>query len=285
MEKGGAVRQFRRPILWAAAAFAAFAGMILLGRIATTSEPAPHQMNPGYAFAIFGAFAAWVICTILTLTLLWSCWRAHRRAHGHFTPAEKAVIARQNATEAAYRNGWDQARAAATHLASGRDLPAVPVFDVVLRPGENVRADVVCDYARYYGGDGTYRHIGGIFLGSPGFVAGGLAITALGNAARRNRARQQAVAQWREWQRTRVLATDQRLICHAAGRWLSFDYAAVIAFHPDPRAYQMVLEFPDTSPLLLTGPAAPLLAIVATSRLHGPAAVHEHPALAALRAG
>lgn len=278
------MRHFRRPLLWGALAFAAFGGMMLLVHVATAAETTPHQMNPGYAFAILGVFGAWVVCVVLTATSLWGGWRAHRRAHGYFTRAEKTVLARQNATEAAYRSGWDQARAAAAGLAAGGDLPQLAVFDVVLRPGESARADVPCDYARYYGGNGTYQHVSGVFLGSPGFVAGGLAITALGNAARRNRARQDAVARWREWQHTRVIATDQRLICYAAGRWLTFDYAAVTAFHPDPLAYQIVLEFPDTSPLLLTGPAAPLLAILSAASLHGPRAMHEHPALAALTA-
>lgn len=276
------MRNFRRPLIWGALALAAFIGMIVLGQAATEAEAMPHQMNPGYAFAILGVFAAWVLCTILALTALWSSWRTHRRVHGHFTRTEKAVIARQAATESAYRAGWDQARTAAAHLASGGELPTWSVFDVVLRPGESVRADVTCDYARYYGGDGTYQHVSGLFYGSPGFVAAGLAATALGNAARRNRARQEAVARWREWQSARVIATDHRLICHVGHRWLTFDYAAVIAFHPEPHTYQVVLEFPDTSPLLLTGPAAPLVAIVAAARLHGPASVHQHPALRGL---
>lgn len=278
------MRTFRRPLTWGTLALAGFAGLIVLGSAATAAETKPHQMSPGYAFAILGLFVAWVLCMILALTTLWSSWRAHRRACGHFTRTEKTVIARQAATESAYRGGWEQARAAAGVLASGRDLPSWNVFDVVLRPAEAVRADVICDYARYYGGDGTYQHISGVFYGSPGFVAAGLAATALENAARRNRARQEAVARWREWQSVRVIATDRRLICHVGHRWLTFDYGAVIAFHPEPHTYQLVLEFPDTSPLLLTGPAAPLLAIVTAARLHGPNSIHQHPALRGIAA-
>lgn len=278
------MRTFRRPLAWGALALAAFIGMIVLGQAATAAATKPHQMNPGYAFAILGVLAGWVLCTILTLTTLWSSWRAHRRARGHLTRTEKAVIAQQAATENAYRAGWEQARIAAGHLASGHDLPHCSTLDIVLRPGETARADVTCDYARYYGGDGTYQHISGIFYGSPGFIAAGLAATALENAARRNRARQNAVARWREWQSVRVIATDQRLICHVGHRWLTFEYSAVIAFHPEPHTYKLVLEFPGTSPLLLTGPAAPLLAIVAAARLHGPSVVHQHPALRGLTA-
>ena len=81
------------------------------------------------------------------------------------------------------------------------------------------------EYARWEGGDGTYTHVTGLFWGSLPFMTVGYGLTALGNSVRRRAASAQAAVCWRERQGTRVLITDQRLLCLVQGRWLTFDYA------------------------------------------------------------
>lgn len=132
---------------------------------------------------------------------------------------------------------------------------------------------------------GTYEHVSGVFLGNAGFMAAGnaagYAVTALGNKARRNQAQAEAMRRWREYQPSRVIATDQRLICLADGQWLSFYFSAVSAFFPEP---ETLLARPRLGrhqpPLLLTGPHAPPLAVYATRRLHSVQSIGEHPAMA-----
>jgi hypothetical protein len=226
---------------------------------------------------------------IVTPIFGWRAWRDYRRAHGHFTKKERAVQIRE-AREAsaraehaaAYANGWEHGRQLAAGLRAGQALPALSVWGLVLHEGEQAHLDVPVYYARFYGGDGSYEHVSGMFLGGPAFVIGGLAATAVGNAVRRSRAQAEAMQCWREHQLVRVVATNLRLICQANGTWLSFYFSAATAFYPEPRSYSMIFEFPDTSPLLLSGSNVPLLAVYATWRLHGAEAIASHPALATL---
>ncbi|MCF2532049.1 hypothetical protein [Yinghuangia soli] len=66
-----------------------------------------------------------------------------------------------------------------------------------LQPGERVLA---CGPAQRFtlrqAGDGSYRHQGGFAFGSPAFVAGAVAVNAMGNAARRRQAAQDMVPRW-----------------------------------------------------------------------------------------
>jgi len=272
--------------LWVAVVVAGIIGMRLLAAESNQSAEyrTEHAMPAGYAFGIAGAFIAFVAGIVLTIHSAWGLWREYRRAHGHFTKKEQSVRLYNQGQQAAYSGGWEQARQAAACIRSGQQFPPLTVWGLVLREGETAYFDVPADYARYYGGNGSYQHVSGFFYGSAGFVGAGLAVTALGNAARRNRARAEAMTRWREHQPVRVVVTNQRLICLANGEWLSFYYNAVSAVYPEPASFSLVMEFPSTSPLLLAGPNAALLAVYAVSRLHGAQAVGAHPALAVLTA-
>lgn len=272
--------------LWTAAVVA---GVILMRYLAAQSNRSAqyrtqHTMPAEYAFGILFAFSLFALGIVMAIRSAWALWREYRRSHGHFTKREQTVRLYHEGRQAAYSGGWQQARQAAACIESGQPFTPLTVWGIVLHEGETAYFDVPADYARYYGGDGSYQHVSGFFYGSAGFVGAGLAVTALGNAARRNRARAEAMTRWREHQPVRVIVTDQRLICQADGQWLSFYYNAVSAIYPEPASFSLVMEFPRTSPMLLSGPSAALLSVYAVSRLHGAQAVTAHPALAVLTA-
>jgi hypothetical protein len=235
-----------------------------------------------YALIVFMLFILFSVAVVMTPIFGWHAWRDYRRAHGHLAKGERAAQLREASVQAEYANGWEHGRQLAARLCGGRALPQLSVWGVVLQEGEQAHLDVPVYYARFYGGDGSYTHVSGMFVGSVGFVSAGLAATAIGNAVRRSRAQAEAMHRWREHQLARVIATNLRLIIQVNGTWLSFYFSAVTAFYPEPRNYSMTFEFPKTSPLMLTGPNAPLLAVYVTWRLHGVGAIVGHPALTSL---
>jgi hypothetical protein len=73
----------------------------------------------------------------------------------------------------------------------------------------------------------------------------------VGNAVGRHLAHRQAeqlaAPQWREHSMVRTVVTDQRLWCHVRdGRWLNFDYAAVVEAVPDVRQWWLDLFFQNS---------------------------------------
>lgn len=181
-----------------------------------------------------------------------------------------------------YANGLAEARSLTADLMANIDPPPLTLWGVVLEEGERAYFDLPAHYARFYGQNVSYQHVNGVFAGTPGFVAAGLAMAALGNAARRNQAQAAAMRCWRDQQFVRVIATDRRLICLVYGQWMSFDHGAVTAFYPEIENQSMVLEFETACPLALFGPTVPLLTVYTTARIHGRDALRTHPALAAL---
>ncbi|RCK68765.1 hypothetical protein DT076_14380 [Desertihabitans brevis] len=164
-------------------------------------------------------------------------------------------------------------------LLAGQAPPSVAVWPVTLRPGENACYDVILRYARFYGTDVSYQHGSTFAFGRPGFVAAAVAATAIGNHRRRAAAQRMAAAQWRETQLTRVVVTDQRVVCDLGGRWLTFDYTAMSAVWPDVSGDAFVAAFHATEPLLLDGPASDVVSVLALAALHGPQGLREHPGL------
>lgn len=145
-----------------------------------------------------------------------------------------------------------------------RGIPVAPiaVHGIVLRADETPIAQGAVQYARYYGGDGTYNRSSTFALGHPAFVLGAVAATAIGNSARRIAAERNAVITWREHQQSPFLITTHRVLCQTMARgWLSFWFSAATEFHPDLDNWSVVLAFDGTSPLQLSGPAAPALAL------------------------
>ncbi|MEU4745336.1 hypothetical protein AB0G02_33405, partial [Actinosynnema sp. NPDC023658] len=92
---------------------------------------------------------------------------------------------------------WYRAVHLYRHLVNG-GIPDEVTTSLLLPPGEVAYCDLTLGYARYYGMDVTYRQSSGFFLGSPLFVAAGLAANAVGNSVARRRAEAQSMPQWRE---------------------------------------------------------------------------------------
>lgn len=179
---------------------------------------------------------------------------------------------------------WQIARSLAHDLLEGELQDTGKVWGVVLEDGERFVSDVQADYARYYGGNATYTHVSGVYLGSVPFMALGYGLTAMSNAARRSAAQNAARTQWREQQRVRVIITDRRLLCLVAGgRWLSFWYKGAAAIYPEPANWSLVMDFPDTVPLRLGGLGSPIAAVAAVWAIYGEEGLRDHPGLAPLR--
>jgi hypothetical protein len=92
----------------------------------------------------------------------------------------QAVVRKQNEAEA-----WTRyACYVATALRARTALPEINVYGPVFRPGERAFFQESVNYARMYGGDGTYTTTGLLALGSRGFMLGSLAAASSTTAAR-----------------------------------------------------------------------------------------------------
>lgn len=274
------MKQFWRPLVAAAVACIALVVMVLVNKSAEHYSKG-RSNNDLPASYILGWLAALVVLIIAVVTAVKygrRSWSGFQRSRGRLTPVE--IQAQQ--VQAAAAAAWQDSRRLAADLRDGRTPPTLTIWGIVPYGGEEVYLDVQAHYGRFYGGDGTYRHVNGFFWGSAGFMLTGYAVTALGNRRAREQARREAMTCWRDIQPTRVIATNRRLICHVFGSWMSFDYETVAEFYPEPAAYRMVLAFPNTSPLMISGPYTPLLAVLATRYIYGVQALDEHPAMAAL---
>jgi hypothetical protein len=229
----------------------------------------------GFLLAIVGP----VVCLVFAVRGGYRSFRAFRRKNGHFTKSESAARELQRQ----HQDGFANAQHLTRNLADNRPPFPLEVWGVVLRPGETAYLNLPADYARFYGGAGTYEHVSGFFWGSPAFLVAGYGLTALGNASRRKAAEAEARQRWREYQLAQVIATDQRLLCLANGLWQTFDFSMVTACYPEPENHSLVFEFPGAEPLLIAGPNAPLIAALSVWRLHGADGLRHHPALAPLR--
>lgn len=244
---------------------------------AAAEEPGSARIWLGLA-GIVALLAAVVVPIVLLIRAIIQMRRTFRRAQrskGRYTKAEQQQLAA--ATDAA--GWWEHARRVRGQLLAKEVPAAQQQWDVVPYPDERFFAALPITYARYYGTDVTYGQSSTVAIGHPAFVIGAFAVTAIANANARSRAATLAAAQWREWQQTMVYVTNRRLVVHAAGQWLSFDYDAVSAVYPDVGANALVCQFDRAEPMLLSGPAAPVAAIFTVLRTHGVDGVRDHPGL------
>jgi hypothetical protein len=226
-----------------------------------------------------GAAASPIVAAIITIRRGHRLFRSWRRSHGHLTRSERSA----EDQHMVYAGGWEKARALRAALIRRELPPEIQVWGIVPRPGERFFLDGPLTYTRYYGNDVSYGQSSVMAFGRPAWVAGALIGNAIGNSVRRNRAQQAAAAQWRETQTLQVVVSNYRIACNVAGRgWLSFDHAAATAIYPTPEKYNIVIEYPETSPLSLIGPLAPALATITVLIAHGHDAVANHPALTPL---
>lgn len=224
-----------------------------------------------------------LVCPVIALvhasTGGFRAFRHWRRSQGHFTKNEAAVAQR----EAVSTGAWARAQKLQSSLAQREIPPAIHVWDVVPNANEVFFLDVPADYARYYGMDVSYTQSSGFYYGRPSFVLAGVGISAIANAARRDNAARQAVAHWRERQPCRVLVSNQRLMCQVGGQWLSFYFNAMNAVYPEIENWSLITQYDSTSPLLLSGPQIPEIALMTVLATQGPDAVVHHPSLQRLR--
>ncbi|PPG33076.1 hypothetical protein [Pseudoclavibacter sp. RFBB5] len=206
--------------------------------------------------------------------------RESRHRKGNYTRKERSQLETQ-------RYSHDRLAAALRfrdELLDERVPQTIDVWDFGAADGEVFFQDAPATYARYYGRDVAYSTSSGFFFGHPAFVVAGLAVTAMGNASARSRAQMEATEQWREWQTARVLVSNQRLVCFAGGRWLSFWYSGVVASYPSMRERTLTLQFGDAEPLMLVGDHVPLAIVMATYSMHGRRGLLGHPDLVAAAA-
>lgn len=135
---------------------------------------------------------------------------------------------------------WAQyARNAAAALRARAALPEVNVVGMgpVLHQGERAFFQGGANYARLYGGDGTYAGSSLIALGSPAFMLGAFAARGIINHRRKVRARRDAVVQWRDHQRAGIIATSHRLMVQDRPRLGNIRIRRDLRLLPGPRKF------------------------------------------------
>jgi len=249
---------------------------------APTASADPADAGPVVALslAVLGGGALAVVTGVIgVIRLVVLGIRYLRHKAGLYTKKE---IATQS--QADYReHAWRRSRSLRAQLARREVPPAITVWDVVPMQGEVFFLDRSAHYARYYGQDVYYSTQGGFFFGHPLFVAAGLGLTAAINSSRRSQAQAAAREQWREEQWVRVVVSNQRVLCLVGGQWLSFFYGGMTAVYPEVGQWTLICQFSDTSPMLLSGPDVPEIALMTVLMTHGPEALEQHPSLAPLR--
>jgi hypothetical protein len=258
-----------------------YGGMFASSELSTLSAAGD---DVGLALAAVGLFLVGLIGPIVALVVAIVAgvrtFRQWRRSHGHFSSSERAANAVRSRQEHTSAAAWSRAQVLRSSLIAREVPPAIRVWEVVPNAEEVMFFDLSAEYARYYGRDVQYSQSTGFFFGHPAFVIAGLAATGIGNARRRNAAVTASQATWRELQPARVIVTNQRLVCHAGGQWLSFPYSSMTAVYPEVDRWALICEFGGTAePLLLAGPDATLICVMTVLLTHGPDAVADHPSL------
>ena len=224
------------------------------------------------------ALAAPVVFAVFAIRNGYRCFRAWRRAKGRYTKKEVKTL--ELATQAS--NAWENARGLRSTLLARQVPPVITVWGIVPNHGEAFFLDAPAEYARYYGQDVTYWQRGGVYIGRPSFVALGLVADSVSNSAARRNAEALAREQWREWQVSRVFVSNQRIVCSAGGRNLSFYFNATSGLYADLASNTLVVEFESAEPLMLHGIYVAQIAVLAILNTHGEQALIDHPGLAPL---
>ena len=121
---------------------------------------------------------------------------------------------------------WESAVALGDALRAGWRPPAVPA-QVVTFPGESVIAETPGDLWQYTGADVSYRSGGFVALGSPLLLVASLAGSLAYNAHQKNKAQQQAAAQWRLMNQGTLIFTSQRISIAGTMGWLDMPYSNI----------------------------------------------------------
>lgn len=177
-----------------------------------------------------------------------------------------AATAKPASTRSQAEVWTEYARSAATALRNRTPLPGIEVYGPVLRTGERALFQGDVNYARMYGGDGTYNTTGLFVLGNPAVMLGSFAAAGIINHRRKARARREAAVQWRDHQRVGFIATTHRLMIHTGRGWGNFAYGAITEFYPDLENWNLTMGFGgQCAPLLLNGAPVPAVAVIAAA--------------------
>lgn len=168
-------------------------------------------------------------------------------------------------------------------LVTGAPAPRQQSLTIPMQAGEEIYRTGRVQYSRFYGRELIFSQGSTVISGRPSVLIG----AAIGNAMRASSQRRQAQAaaqpDWREIQFLDVWVTNQRIIAYVDGRWLEFWYGAIMAIHPDPETFSLVLEFRDTSPMKLTGPAVASIAVLVQYFATGAEGLQTQPAFQCYR--
>ncbi|MFB7894359.1 hypothetical protein ACFC1I_19310 [Microbacterium sp. NPDC056044] len=244
------------------------------------NSASPSDLGAELAVLALGAvaFVGPIVLLIVAIVQGNRTYREGRHRRGQFTAAELAV---RDETDRRQRL-WIEAAEFRQQLLRHEVPPSLQQWELVPYPGEVFFHDGPMTYARYSGTDVAYTQSNTLAVGHPAFVLATLAASAIGNAASRSHAAAQAREQWREWQTTRVLVSNQRLAVLASGQWLSFDYGAMTAIYPEVQASTLVCQFTGSVPMMLQGPHAAFATVMTVFATHGEAGLAGHPQLRAL---
>ncbi|WP_162989333.1 hypothetical protein [Glutamicibacter nicotianae] len=234
----------------------------------------------GMAFGSIILFGVGLFFLMTSFGKMRLAWRAFRRSKGHYTKSEMVIVNE--------RAELARAQIAAAQLAGdlydGTWRPQDPPWDVVTESNELVICAANANYARFYGSDVTYMQSSGFLMGHPTFVAVGVLAMAWGNRTRRTQAEALAKEQWREQQEVLAVITNHRVICRRQdGVWLSFYFHGASSMDIDSSTGTMIMQFPDTQPLILGGTGGLYAAVAAVWAVRGARGLEGHPGLAYLR--
>lgn len=194
-------------------------------------------------------------------------------------------MARRKSRQDDAQRAWNEACRLHAHLASGGHVATIN-STFVGSPGEQIYGDLTLNYSRFYGTTVEYSYGQTVAVGSPGFVVGAMVGNVISRHHARRRAEQLAAPQWREHSMVRTVVTDQRLWCHVRdGRWLNFDYDAIVEAVPDVRKWWIDLFFQNSEPLRLAGLWAPWCAVVVMHHRYGRTVAMTHPGLPRIASG
>lgn len=228
---------------------------------------------------VLSAFVLPIVAFVVFVVQAVRTYRGWRRSRGRYTKAEQLVIDRHREDATA----WNFAVGLRRSLVNQQVPTSIErPWDIVPYPDEVFFLDVPAQYARYYGQDVTYTQSSPLAIGSPAFVVGVLAASAISNGGARRAAQRQAAEQWREHQNVRVIVSNRRLICVVRGQPLTFDYAAMVGVYPEVQHRTLVCQFGSTEPLMLSGPHVPGMAVLTTMMTLGEDALGRHPKMQVL---
>lgn len=254
-------------------------GILLLIAFSLTNKIENTELA-GMAFGSFIIFGFGLFFFITSFGKMRLAWRAFCRSKGRYTKSEKVIFSE--------RAELARAQVAAAQLAGdlfdGTWKPQNPPWDVVMGQSEQTLCAANANYARFYGSDVTYSQSSGFLMGHPTLVAVGVLAMAMENKARRTQADALAKEQWREQQEVLAVVTNHRVLCRRHdGTWLSFYFSGAISMDIDSTTGTMIVQFPDTQPLMLGGTGGLYAAVAAVWALRGQQGLEGHPGLAYLR--